>query len=183
MIHLAVREQPDCLVCVRRSVPPAAIKTGAEGSGLPFFRSSRIPGCSLWRAIMILPGREALSAVFLEPQCSFFAGEVISGEPELSQETARRSGIRHLTVCGHSYQKREYREALYDRCPLEKEGVHVLMAHGRGCIPYSMDYGKIASGGFDYVGHGTYSPPAIWRGGKLDACWCRWCVCLHKYDW
>ena len=52
-------------------------------------------------------------------------------------------------------------------CPLEKEGVHVLMAHGGGCVPYSMDYGKIASGGFDYVGHGTYSPPAIWRGGKL----------------
>ena len=70
---------------------------------------------------------------------------------ELSQETARRSGIRHLTVYGHSYQKREYREALYDRvCPLEKEGVHVLMAHGGDASHIPMDYGKIASGGFDY---------------------------------
>ena len=87
---------------------------------------------------------------------------------ELSQETARRSGIRHLTVYGHSYQKREYREALYDRvCPLEKEGVHVLMAHGGDASHIPMDYGKIASGGFDYVAMGHIHRPAIWQSGKL----------------
>ena len=169
MIHLAVREQPDCLFVCGDLFHRQPLKRELKEVDYLF---SLIPDTR----VFLMAGNHdfagegsAYRRFSWSPNVFFFSQEKLSAVSlELSQETARRSGIRHLTVYGHSYQKREYREALYDRvCPLEKEGVHVLMAHGGDASHIPMDYGKIASGGFDYVAMGHIHRPAIWRGGKL----------------
>lgn len=169
MIHMAVREQPDCLFVCGDLFHRQPLKRELKEVDYLF---SLIPDTR----VFLMAGNHdfagegsAYRRFSWSPNVFFFQQEKLSAVSlELSEETAKRSGIRRLTVYGHSYQKREYKEPLYDRVrPLEKDGVHVLMAHGGDAAHIPMDYGKIASAGFDYVAMGHIHRPAIWRGGKL----------------
>ena len=169
MIHMAVREKPDCLFVCGDLFHRQPLRRELKEVDYLF---SLIPDTRvfLMAGNHDFAGEESAYRRFSwSPNVFFFLQEKLSAvRLELPEASARSSGIRRITLYGHSYQRREYREALYDRVlPLKEDGAHVLMAHGGDASHIPMDYGKIAAAGFDYVAMGHIHRPAVWQRGKL----------------
>ena len=116
MIHLAVREQPDCLFVCGDLFHRQPLKRELKEVDYLF---SLIPDTR----VFLMAGNHdfagegsAYRRFSWSPNVFFFSQEKLSAVSlELSQETARRSGIRHLTVYGLSL-------------------IHICQAHR--CSPY-----------------------------------------------
>lgn len=78
------------------------------------------------------------------------------------------------TVYGLSYPTRDVTEAVYDTAkPAQKEGFHILLAHGGDAKDAPMDYRRIAAAGFDYVALGHIHKPGqmaerMWYAGSPE---------------
>ena len=65
-------------------------------------------------------------------------------------------------VYGLSYYDREIKEGLYDQAaPVQKEGIHILLAHGGDEKHIPLSAAALAASGFDYVALGHIHKPQI----------------------
>ena len=65
-------------------------------------------------------------------------------------------------VYGLSYYDREIKDGLYDQAvPVQKEGIHILLAHGGDEKHIPLSAAALAASGFDYVALGHIHKPQI----------------------
>lgn len=68
----------------------------------------------------------------------------------------------NVYVYGLSYEHQEIERALYDNAkPEEKEGIHILMAHGGDSRHIPMNVKTISAAGFDYIAMGHIHKPQM----------------------
>lgn len=95
------------------------------------------------------------------------ANVMFFGEEDL---TCVKAGDLDVYVYGMSYHHREITEGVYDRLrPIDKEGIHVLLAHGGDEKHIPMDMKKLASSGFDYIAMGHIHKPQAVRKNMVYA--------------
>lgn len=82
--------------------------------------------------------------------------------------TCVKAGELDVYVYGMSYHHREITEGIYDRLrPIDKAGVHVLLAHGGDEKHIPMDMRALAGAGFDYVALGHIHKPQVIRKNMI----------------
>lgn len=71
-------------------------------------------------------------------------------------------------IYGLSYMRKIIEEPLYNKMkPLDKQGCHILLAHGGDATHVPLDFNTLVNAGFDYAALGHIHFPGIFNEGKV----------------